>query len=113
SGDVLNSQAIFCGVQKRVLSKNFFGGKISTFFGETEIDLSQADLGEHAYLDVEVAFGGVKLIVPPHWDLRIDVTNIFAGVEDKRIYPQVTPDPAKVLVIKGTVIFGGLEIKSF
>ena len=113
SGDVVDSQAIFCGVQKRVLSKNFYGGKISTFFGGTEIDLSQADLREGAILDVDVAFGGIKLVVPPHWDLKIDVTNVFAGIEDKRMYAQTAPDPAKVLVIKGTVIFGGLEIKSF
>ncbi len=113
SGDVVDSQAIFCGVQKRVLSKNFYGGKISTFFGGTEIDLSQADIREGAILDVDVAFGGIKLVVPPHWDLKIEVTNIFAGIEDKRMYAQTVPDPTKVMVIKGTVIFGGLEIKSF
>ena len=113
NGDVLHSQALFCGIQKRVLSKNFYGGKISTYFGGTDIDLSQADIGETAYLDVDVAFGGVKLIVPPHWDLKIDVTNIFAGIEDKRMYPQTSADPTKVMVIKGTIIFGGLEIKSF
>lgn len=113
SGDVINSQALFCGVKKRVLSKNFYGGKISTFFGGTEIDLSQADLGEQAFLDVDVAFGGIKLVVPPHWDLKIDVANIFAGIEDKRMYLQTPADPAKVLVIKGTIVFGGLEIKSF
>ena len=113
SGDVLHSQALFCGIQKRVMSKNFYGGKISTYFGGTDIDLSQADIAETAYLDVDVAFGGVKLIVPPHWDLKIDVTNLFAGVEDKRMYPQTTADPTKVMVIRGTIIFGGLEIKSF
>lgn len=113
NGDVLHSQALFCGIQKRVLSKNFYGGKISTYFGGTDIDLSQADISETAYLDVDVAFGGVKLIVPPHWDLKIDVTNMFAGIEDKRMYPQTTADPTKVMVIKGTIIFGGLEIKSF
>src|SRR5690554_2361533 len=113
SGDIVDSQAIFCGVQKRVLSKNFYGGKISAFFGGTEIDLSQADLREGAILDVDVAFGGIKLVVPPHWDLKINVTNVFAGIEDKRMYAQPAVDPAKVLVIKGTVIFGGLEIKSF
>ena len=113
NGDVLHSQALFCGIQKRVLSKNFYGGKISTYFGGTDIDLSQADISETAYLDVDVAFGGVKLIVPPHWDLKIDVTNMFAGIEDKRMYPQATADPTKVMVIKGTIIFGGLEIKSF
>lgn len=113
SGDVVNSSAVFCGVKKRVLSKNFYGGKISNYFGGTEIDLSQADLSDQAFLDVDVAFGGVKLIVPPHWELRIDVANVFAGVEDKRMYMQSMPDPTKVLVIKGTIVFGGLEIKSF
>src|SRR5690606_31302710 len=113
NGDVLHSQALFCGIQKRVLSKNFYGGKISTYFGGTDIDLSQADIGETAFLDVDVAFGGVKLIVPPPWDLKIDVTNIFAGIEDKRIYPQNSTEPGKVMVIRGTIIFGGLEIKSF
>ena len=82
-------------------------------FRSVDIDLSQADIAETAYLDVDVAFGGVKLIVPPHWDLKIDVTNIFAGVEDKRMYPQTSTDPSKVMVIKGSIIFGGLEIKSF
>lgn len=52
-------------------------------------------------------------MVPPHWDLKIDVANIFAGIEDKRMYLQTPADPAKVLVIKGTIVFGGLEIKSF
>lgn len=113
NGDVLHSQALFCGIQKRVLSKNFYGGKISTYFGGTDIDLSQADIVETAYLDIDVAFGGVKLIVPPHWELKIDVTNIFAGIEDKRMYPQGSTNPAKVMVIKGSIIFGGLEIKSF
>lgn len=111
--DMLNSQALFCGIQKRVQSKNFKGGKISAIFGGTEIDLTQADLAENAVLNIEVAFGGVKLLVPPHWELRMGVSNIFAGVEDKRMYPKGTEESGKVLTITGTVVFGGLEIKSF
>jgi predicted membrane protein len=113
TGDTISAQALFTGIQKRVLSKNFKGGKASAIFGGTEIDLSQADLTPGAMLNIEVAFGGVKLVVPPHWDLQINVTNIFAGVEDKRMYPQTAADPGKVLKIYGSVIFGGLEIKSF
>lgn len=84
AGDIISAQALFTGIQKRVLSKNFKGGKASAIFGGTEIDLSQADLAPGAMLNIEVAFGGVKLVVPPHWDLQINVTNMFAGVEDKR-----------------------------
>ena len=113
SSDYVNLEAIFTNVQKRVLSKNFKGGKAFALFGGMEIDLSQADLGDKPVLDVEVSFSGLKLILPPHWDVQLDVTNMFAGVEDKRVYPQTTADPSKVLKIKGTVIFGGLDIKSY
>lgn len=113
SSDLVNAQALFTGIERRILSKNFKGGKTSAIFGGTEIDLSQADLAEGAMLNVEVAFGGVKLIVPSHWELQINVSNVFAGVEDKRTYSQVPADPTKVLKIYGSVIFGGLEIKSF
>lgn len=113
--DTINSQALFCGIKRRVLSKHFSGGKVSAFFGGTEIDLTQADLSKNAVLDVEVAFGGVKLLVPSNWDLKINVDNVFAGVEDKRVYTSSSSsiDPTKALILKGTVVFGGLEIKSF
>ena len=70
-------------------------------------------LPEAAFLNIDVAFGGVKLIVPPHWDVQVNVSQVFAGTEDKRFYPQTHTDPAKVLIIRGSMVFGGLEIKSF
>jgi len=111
--DYIKLEAVFTSVQKRVLSKNFRGGKAFALFGGMEIDLSQADLGENPVLDVEISFSGLKLILPPHWDVQLDVTSMLAGVEDKRVYPQTTADASKVLIIRGTVVIGGLEIKSF
>lgn len=113
SGDIISIEAFFGSVQKRVLSKNFRGGKASAVFGGTEIDLSQADMSEEAFLNIDVAFGGIKLIVPPHWDVQVNVSQVFAGTEDKRFYPQTNIDPTKILVIRGSMVFGGLEIKSF
>ncbi|TVP51592.1 MAG: hypothetical protein EA341_05010 [Mongoliibacter sp.] len=111
--DYVDAQAIFTGIERRVLSKNLKGGKVSAIFGGTDIDLSQADILDGAAINVEVAFGGVKLIVPANWDLQINVTNIFAGVEDKRMYQPVPSGETKTLKIYGSVIFGGIEIKSF
>ncbi|SFO56479.1 hypothetical protein SAMN04488519_108128 [Algoriphagus ornithinivorans] len=111
--DRVNIDAIFSGVNKRVLSKNFQGGKLTAAFGGIDLNLSQADLNGVVTMQVDVIFGGMKLIVPPHWDVRTEVTNIAAGVEDKRIYRQSEVDPDKVLVLRGTILFGGLEIKSF
>jgi predicted membrane protein len=111
--DFINAQALFSSVEKRCFTKNFQGGKISSLFGGVDVDFSKADLQGEAILNVEVAFGGLKLIVPPHWDIDINVSNVAAGVEDKRAFPHTNPDPNKVLRINGSLIFGGLEIRSY
>jgi len=111
--DRVNIDAILSGVNKRVMSKNFQGGKLTAAFGGIDLDLTQADFSGVVTLQVDVIFGGMKLIVPPHWDVRTEVSNIAAGVEDKRIYRQSEVDSDKVLLLKGTIFFGGLEIKSY
>lgn len=111
--DSLNIDAIFSGVNRRMMTKNFQGGKITAAFGGADIDLSQADFSGVATIQVDIIFGGVKLIVPPHWDIRTEVSNIAAGLEDKRFFRDGGVDANKVVVLKGTILFGGLEIKSY
>ena len=111
--DTLNIDAILSGVNKRILSKNLKGGKLTAAFGGIDLDLTQADIQGPITIQVDVIFGGMKILVPPHWDIRTEVSNIAAGIEDKRIYRDTAIDPEKVVILKGTVLFGGLEIKSF
>jgi len=111
--DSVSIDSIMSGINKRMLTKNFQGGKLTAAFGGIDLDLTQCDFSGVINLQVDVIFGGISLVVPPHWDVRVEVTNIAAGVEDKRIYRQSEVDPDKVMVIKGTVFFGGLEIKSY
>jgi predicted membrane protein len=111
--DQLNIDAIFSGVNRRLMTKNFQGGKITAAFGGADIDLTQTDFTGVVTIQVDVIFGGVKLIVPPHWDIRTEMSNIAAGLEDKRFFRDGGVDPSKVVVLKGTVLFGGLEIKSY
>ena len=112
SEDFIDTTSVFGGVHKKVVSKNFKGGDITTFLGGTEIDLSQADFTGMARLDVTQVMGGTKIIVPAHWEVRSEVTAIFAGFEDKRQEPAIV-NPEKVLIIEGTSIFGGIELKNF
>jgi predicted membrane protein len=111
--DRLNIDAIFSGVNRKMMSKNFQGGKITAAFGGADLDLTQVDFNGVVTIQVDIIFGGVKMIVPPHWDIRTEVTNIAAGLEDKRFFREGGVDPNKVVVLKGTILFGGLEIKSF
>ena len=111
--DRINESVIFSGVNRKLMTKNFQGGKATVIFGGLDLDLTQVDFSGVVTLDLEVGFGGVKLIIPPHWDVRTEVSNIAAGLEDKRMFREGGVDPNKVLVLRGTLAFSGLEIKSF
>lgn len=112
SEDYIDTTSIFAGIHRKMVSKNFKGGDITTCMGGAEIDLSQADFTGTVHLDVTQIMGGTKIIVPPHWEVRSEVTAIFAGFEDKRQQPIAT-NPDKILIIDGTSIFGGIELKNY
>ncbi|MRG47191.1 hypothetical protein GFS24_18865 [Chitinophaga sp. SYP-B3965] len=112
SNDLLESTVIFSGTNKVVLSKDFKGGNVTTVFGSTELNFVQADINGEAILNVETVFGGVEITVPASWDVRMDVNTIFGGVEDKRSVPPMA-NSGKVLIIRGSCVFGGVDLKSF
>ena len=92
-------------------SKNLRGGEIVAVFGGAEVNLTQADFYNRIEIEVVQIFGGTKLVVPANWEVRSEAVALFGGIEDKRM--PMAPSPDKVLVLKGTTIFGGIEIKSF
>jgi predicted membrane protein len=111
--DFVDSTSIFGGAKKIIISKNFKGGDLVNIFGGTELDLSQADFTGMASIELTTIFGGTKLLVPSNWSVKSEAVTIFGGIEDKRRMQTVTETPEKILLIRGTVIFGGIEIKSF
>ncbi|MCW3089670.1 MAG: hypothetical protein JWP81_739 [Ferruginibacter sp.] len=112
--DYLVVRSVFSGINKTVVSKNFQGGHISCVFGGGEIDLSQADISGPVTIKVEMVFGGAKLVVPPHWTIQNEIEGIFHGIDDKRKFnPSIGINPEKVLILKGSAVFAGIEIKSF
>jgi hypothetical protein len=110
--DKVDTVSIFGNVKKTIYSKNFRGGEVVTIFGGAELNLTQADMQGPIYLELVQIFGGTKLVIPPHWEIRSEAVAIFGGIEDKRPPNSIT-SPDKVLILEGTVLFGGIEIKSY
>lgn len=110
--DMIDVAAVFGGVKRLVVSKNFRGGEVVAVFGGVELNLVQSDIQHPIEIESVAVFGGVKLIVPSNWNVRSEAVAIFGGVEDKRD-PNVIPDPNKTIVLKGSTIFGGIEISSY
>ncbi len=114
SDDYLDTVSVFGGVKKNIVSKNFRGGEITTIMGGAEINFIQADIHGRVILDVTQLFGGTKIIVPQQWKVSSEMVALFGGIEDRRpIMHGAVPSEDKVLVIKGTSIFGGIDIRSF
>jgi predicted membrane protein len=111
--DFVESTSIFGGAKKIIISKNFKGGNVENIFGGTELDLSQADFTGTAVIELTTIFGGTKLLVPSNWSVKSEAVTIFGGIEDKRRMQTITEASEKTLLIRGTVIFGGIDIKSF
>lgn len=112
--DIMDATSILGGVKKSILSKNFKGGQIFNVFGGVEVDLSQSDIDGIIVIDITQIFGGIKLILPAHWELKSEITSVLGGVEDKRKnLSALNIAEGKTLIIRGTSIFGGIDIKSF
>jgi len=110
--DIVN---VFSGGERQIVSQNFKGGKITSIFGGSEIDLTRAALTpRRTELEVACIFGGTTIIVPGDWMVSIEVTPVLGAFGDSRkLTPGRTIDSTKQLVIKGAVVFGGGEIKSY
>lgn len=111
--DYVDTVSVFGGVKRTILSKTFKGGEIVNIFGGTDLDLTQADINGRVVIDITQLFGGIKLIIPPHWQVTSDVAAVFSNVDDKRRSMGTPLSNDKVLVITGTSIFAGVDIRSF
>ncbi len=112
--EYIECTTVFGGITRTVTSKNFRGGEIVCFMGGAQISLTQADIQGPVMLEITCVFGGAKLVVPPNWEVKSEGVAVFAGIEDKRLLPPGSQfDPNKVLIITGTSVFGGIEIKSY
>jgi predicted membrane protein len=113
--DYIDDIAVFGGGHKVIHSDSFKGGNITAIFGGSEIDLTQCKLapGENI-IDVVIIFGGTTIVVPNNWDVILSVTPLFGGFSNKKSrYVSSGIEPSGTLIIKGVILFGGGEIKSY
>ena len=111
SDESTESCSAFLGsVERRNRSADFRGGWASACMGGVNLDLTRADMaGDRAEIQISVMMGGVEIRIPEDWATELKVTPIMGGVEDKTRGPAVA---TKRLVLKGTVLMGGVEIRN-
>ena len=104
--------SLLSGSKRRWGKSVFRGAEMTAFMGGCVLDLRDALMssGELAVVDVFVIMGGVNIFVPPHWTVSQEVVALMGGVHDKT--QSVPSNPAQHLLVRGTVVMGGVEISN-
>jgi len=113
--DYVDYVNVFSGGERQIVSQSFKGGKVSAVFGGIELDLTKARLSPgRNELEIACVFGGATIIVPDTWFVTVEVVPVLGGFSDlRKLSPGRTVEPGSQLVIKGAVVFGGGELKSY
>lgn len=134
--DELNVFAVLSGDNRPAVTGEFHGGRMTTVMGGSNVDLRKTTLapGETATIDVFAVMGGSQIRVPADWQVDSETIAIMGGVNtDKRVPARASDDtggtsaaatgsfaastPATAagnpprLVLRGTVIMGGVTVK--
>lgn len=101
--------AVMGGVGRGVASSDFAGGDSVAVMGACQIDLRDAKILKEAVIDVLAFWGGIEIRVPRGWRIDNQVVAILGGIVDKT--ERDVPADAPTLIIRGSAIMGGVEIK--
>ena len=110
-GDSINQTFILGGGTIINSSKALSGGNLTAIMGGGEIDLINSEMaGDEMVLDVFAFWGGIELRIPKSWQVEVQAIQILGGVDNKASTGSVAA--SKKLIITGTAVMGGIEIKS-
>jgi hypothetical protein len=109
--DELHVTAILGGNKGSNGSHAFRGGELTAILGGVDLDLTQARLANgRAVLNVFTMWGGLELRLPEGWIVENQMVVALGGYED-RTRPVGSPDAPR-LVLRGTTVMGGIEVRN-
>lgn len=98
------------GIDEIFLEPVFYGGEISTIMGGAKLDLRRTTLPEgDTTLKISSICGGVTLLLPLDWNVKVNSDSILGGFGDHRSTNGVNND--RRLIIDASFILGGGSIE--
>lgn len=106
---LLDIVAVMSGHQGNIASADFRGGAITAIMGGVELDLRNAVIQTEAVLNVTAFWGGIVLKIPADWTVVNNGFAFLGGIDDSSV---PTMNASKRLILTGTAVMGGVEIKN-
>lgn len=112
-GSYLNEFAFMGGGDRIVRTQDFRGGEVTAIMGGFAIDLRGAAIaGDSATIHVFALWGGVEFKVPEDWNVAMAGVPILGGFTNSARSFRQGDAAAKTLIVKGTAVMGGVEVKN-
>jgi hypothetical protein len=107
----LDMVAVLGGAKTVSHAPDFRGGQALATMGGCDIDLRRASIAEggEAVIDAFAFWGGIEIKVPEDWEVVNRGSAFLGGFENKA---RPAPGSRKRLVVTGTAIMGGVEVKN-
>ncbi len=114
SGERIDIFCLLSGADYSTRSLNLTGGNVVTILGGADIDIRDADTqADEIVLEITSVMGGVDLKVPAHWQVIIQVVPVMGGISNKTTCLAERMNlPKKRLLITGTVVMGGIDVRN-
>lgn len=109
NGQVRYGTATFSGENMNFSGEVFEGAELNAIFGGLKCDLRNAVIEEDCLIQASAIFGGIDILVPNNINIKVSSNSIFGGISNKTANQR--NEAAPTLYIKGTCIFGGVDIK--
>lgn len=111
SDDEINESVVLSSLERKYLSQNFKGGKLDSVFAGYKLDLREVKLAKGgATIEINTVFGGGEILVSNEMRVISDGTAIMGAWTNK--YDSAASSDAPLLILKGAVVFGGVEVKN-
>ncbi|MFQ5967015.1 MAG: hypothetical protein ACE5MI_05325 [Acidimicrobiia bacterium] len=105
--------AILDGRELQCRAPALRGGTAIAIYGGAELDLRRAELASAgATLRIVTVFGGVSVLVPDGWNVRMKTIGIMGGAEKRTTPDDELPAAAPELAIDVTAVFGGAAVRA-
>lgn len=101
--------ATFGGVDANFDNEEFKGCDLSAIFGGVNCDLTKSKIKDNVVINATAIFGGIDIIVPKGYIVKVSSTSIFGGVGND--YQNTDKENAKIIYVKASCIFGGVSIQ--
>ena len=81
---------------------------LEAIFGGIDCHLEKAKINDDVLIKASAIFGGIDIFVPEGYNVKVESTSIFGGVDNKKM---TFDEKNKTIYIKAVCIFGGVDVK--